>query len=198
MCRIIHESEFGNINSREDFMSHLDELENEAIHVLREAWAQFDKPVILFSGGKDSIVVTHLAQKAFFPGKIPFALLHIDTGHNFPETIKFRDALVERLSLELIVGSVQESIDKARVVDEIGRFANRNALQTTTLLDTIAEQKIDCAIVVGVMKRRPGQKSDSFHIEIALASGGPKNRGLNYGIFSMGVTTRVNISGFFP
>ena len=143
-------------------MSHLDELENEAIHVLREAWAQFDKPVILFSGGKDSIVVTHLAQKAFFPGKIPFALLHIDTGHNFPETIKFRDALVERLSLELIVGSVQESIDKARVVDEIGRFANRNALQTTTLLDTIAEQKIDCAIGGGRRDEEKARAKERF------------------------------------
>ena len=121
-------------------------LESEAIFVLREAYAQFQKPVILFSAGKDSIVLTHLAKKAFNPCKIPFALMHIDTGHNFPETIKFRDNLITELGLQLIVGSVQNAIDIGIVVEEKGKDATRNALQITTLLDIIEDNKIDCAI----------------------------------------------------
>src|SRR6478735_7495004 len=124
------------------FLSYLDELEAEAIFVLREVAAQFRNPVILFSGGKDSIVVTHLAKKAFFPAKIPFALMHIDTGHNFPETMDFRDSLVAELGVKLIVGSVQESINKGRVSEERGKNASRNVLQITTLLDVIEENKI--------------------------------------------------------
>jgi len=128
------------------YLKHLEELEAESIFVLREVVAQFENPVILFSGGKDSIVVTHLARKAFHPAKIPFPLMHIDTGHNFPETIKFRDDLIKELGAKLLVGSVQESIDDGRVQEETGANASRNALQTTTLLDAIEGNKIDCAI----------------------------------------------------
>lgn len=128
------------------YLNHIDELESEAIFVLREVAATFENPVILFSGGKDSIVVTHLARKAFFPAKMPFALMHVDTGHNFPETIAFRDQLVASLEVPLIVGSVQNSIDEGRVAEEKGKNATRNALQTTTLLDTIEAHKVDCAI----------------------------------------------------
>lgn len=128
------------------YLNYLDELESEAIYTLREVAAQFTNPVILFSGGKDSILVTHLAQKAFYPAKIPFPLMHVDTGHNFPETIQFRDDLIETLGVQLIVGSVQESIDKGRVKEEKGKRATRNALQITTLLDAIESNKVDCAI----------------------------------------------------
>jgi sulfate adenylyltransferase subunit 2 len=127
-------------------ISHLKELEAESIFVLREVFAQFENPAILFSGGKDSIVVTHLARKAFYPSNIPFPLFHIDTGHNFPETIRFRDDLVAELGARLIVGSVQESINDGRVQEERGINASRNKLQTTTLLDAIEENNIDCAI----------------------------------------------------
>jgi len=128
------------------YLNYLDELESEAIFILREVFAKFQNPVILFSGGKDSILVTHLAKKAFYPSKIPFALMHVDTGHNFPEAIEFRDQLVEKLGVQLIVGSVQESIDTGRVAEEKGKNATRNALQITTLLDTIESERIDCAI----------------------------------------------------
>lgn len=128
------------------YLNYLDELEAEAIYILREVSAQFQNPVILFSGGKDSILVTHLARKAFHPCKIPFSLMHVDTGHNFPETIAFRDELVESLGVRLIVGSVQESINAGRVKEERGKNATRNSLQITTLLDAIEDNKIDCAI----------------------------------------------------
>jgi len=128
------------------YLNYLDELEAEAMFALREVYAQFQNPVIMFSGGKDSILVTHLAAKAFYPAKIPFPLLHVDTGHNFPETIQFRDDLIHSLGAKLIVGSVQESIDEGRVQEEKGRFATRNSLQITTLLDAIEKHKIDCAI----------------------------------------------------
>src|SRR5210317_2073954 len=127
-------------------LTHVKELEAEAIYVLREVFAQFENPSILFSGGKDSIVVTHLARKSFHPAKIPFPLVHIDTGHNFPETIQFRDSLVEKLGCKLIVGSVQESIDKGRVQEETGINASRNALQTTTLLGTIEQYEFDACM----------------------------------------------------
>lgn len=128
------------------FLSHLRELESEAIFVIREVVTQFERPALLFSGGKDSIVLTHLAKKAFYPARIPFPLIHIDTGHNFPETITYRDELVDRLGIQLIVGSVQDSIDKGRVKEETGLNASRNALQTVTLLDTLEEFKIDAAM----------------------------------------------------
>jgi sulfate adenylyltransferase subunit 2 len=125
---------------------HLDELESESIYVLREVAAQFERPALLFSGGKDSIVASYLARKAFFPAKIPFPLLHIDTGHNFPETIEYRDNWVKHIGAKLIVRYVQDSIDKGRVKEEKGYNASRNLLQTVTLLDAIEELKLDAAI----------------------------------------------------
>jgi len=127
-------------------LTHLKELEAEAIYVMREVYAQFENPAILFSGGKDSIVLTHLAKKAFWPAKIPFPLVHIDTGHNFPETMEFRDNLVKELGVNLIVGSVQQSIDEGKVREESGKNASRNALQTTTLLDTIESNNFDACM----------------------------------------------------
>ena len=121
-------------------------LENEAIYIIREVAAQFEKPVLLFSGGKDSITLVRLAQKAFYPAKIPFPLMHIDTGHNFPETIEFRDNLVKELGLDLIVRNVQDSIDQGKVKEESGKYASRNYLQTTTLLDAIEEFGFDACI----------------------------------------------------
>ncbi|WP_397447536.1 sulfate adenylyltransferase subunit CysD [Polaribacter sp. R77954] len=124
----------------------VDALESEAIFIFREVVAQFEKPVLLFSGGKDSITLVRLAQKAFFPAKIPFPLMHIDTGHNFPETIEFRDRLVKELGVELIVRNVQDNIDSGRVKEETGRYASRNMLQTETLLDAIEEFGFDACI----------------------------------------------------
>ncbi|QSS97797.1 sulfate adenylyltransferase subunit CysD [Psychroflexus sp. ALD_RP9] len=144
------------------YLNYLEELESEAIFILREVWAQFQNPVILFSGGKDSILVTHLAKKAFYPAKIPFALMHVDTGHNFPETIQFRDQLVEKLGVRLIVGSVQESIDQGRVAEEKGKNATRNALQITTLLDAIETNKIDCAIGGGRRDEEKARAKERF------------------------------------
>lgn len=144
------------------YLNYLDELESEAIYILREVAAQFENPVILFSGGKDSILVTHLAHKAFYPTKIPFPLVHIDTGHNFPEAIKFRDLLVKEFDVRLIVGSVQESIDTGRVAEEKGQYATRNALQTTTLLDTIESYRIDCAIGGGRRDEEKARAKERF------------------------------------
>jgi sulfate adenylyltransferase subunit 2 len=144
------------------YLNYLDELESEAIFVLREVAAQFNNPVILFSGGKDSIVVTQLAKKAFFPAKIPFSLLHIDSGHNFPETISFRDTLVNELGVTLLIGSVQETIDQGRVAEERGKFASRNILQITTLLDTIERQRIDCAIGGGRRDEEKARAKERF------------------------------------
>src|SRR5690349_4352619 len=127
-------------------LTHLQELESEAIHVMREVAAELAKPVLLFSGGKDSIVLLRLAEKAFAPGRFPFPLMHVDTGHNFPEVIEFRDRRVAELGERLIVASVQESIDRGRVVEEIGPRASRNRLQTTTLLDAIEAHGFDAAI----------------------------------------------------
>ena len=127
-------------------INHLRELESEAIFVIREVAAQFEKPALLFSGGKDSILMTHLAKKAFYPARIPFPLIHIDTGHNFPETIEFRDRLVNDLGVTLIVGSVQEAIDKGMVKEETGINASRNSLQIITLLDALEKHKIDAAM----------------------------------------------------
>ncbi|WP_186757401.1 sulfate adenylyltransferase subunit CysD [Echinicola salinicaeni] len=120
--------------------------EAESIQIIREVAAQFERPVLLFSGGKDSITLVRLAQKAFYPARIPFPLLHVDTGHNFPETIEFRDQLVEELGLELIVAKVQDSIDQGKVQEEKGRYSSRNSLQTTTLLDAIEKHKFDACI----------------------------------------------------
>jgi len=124
-------------------MSQLDVLEAEAVHVMREVAAEFERPVLLFSGGKDSIVMLALAERAFWPARIPFPVMHVDTGHNFPEAIEFRDRRVAELGVRLVVASVQASIDAGRVVEETGRHASRNRLQTVTLLDAIEEHRFD-------------------------------------------------------
>ena len=127
-------------------LSHLDALESEAIHIMREVAAELERPVLLFSGGKDSIVLLRLAEKAFRPGRFPFPLMHVDTGHNFPEAIEYRDRRVAELGERLVIASVQESIDKGRVVEQTGPRASRNQLQTTTLLDAMTEHGFDAAI----------------------------------------------------
>jgi sulfate adenylyltransferase subunit 2 len=127
-------------------LSHLRELEAEAIFIIREVVSSFENPALLFSGGKDSILLTHLAKKAFYPARIPFPLIHIDTGHNFPETIKFRDELAKELGVKLIVGSVQSAIDRGLVKEETGANASRNFLQIETLLECLEENKIDGAM----------------------------------------------------
>ena len=145
------------------YQNYIDELESEAIFVLREVFAEFQNPVILFSGGKDSVVLTHLAKKAFYPSNIPFSLLHIDTGHNFPETIHFRDKLIAKLGVNLIVGSVQTAIDDGRVSEEKGKDASRNMLQITTLLDAIETHKIDCAIGGGRRDEEKARAKERFY-----------------------------------
>jgi sulfate adenylyltransferase subunit 2 len=127
-------------------LDYLDELEAEAIYILREVAGQFEKPALLFSGGKDSITLVRLAEKAFRPGKFPFPLVHIDTGHNFIETIEYRDKMIERIGEKLIIGHVQDSINEGKVVEQKGKNASRNALQTVTLLDTIAKYQFDACI----------------------------------------------------
>ena len=127
-------------------MNTLEQLEEEAIYIIREVVGQFNNPALLFSGGKDSIVLLHLCKKAFLPGRIPFPLLHVDTGHNFPETIKLRDELVEKYQVKLHVGCVQESIDQGKVIEEKGKYASRNTLQTVTLLESIEELKFDACM----------------------------------------------------
>lgn len=127
-------------------LDYLDELEAEAIYILREVAGQFEKPALLFSGGKDSITLVRLAEKAFRPGKFPFPLVHIDTGHNFPETIAYRDAMISRLGEKLIVGHVQDDIDKGNVIEQKGKNASRNPLQTITLLNTIEKYQFDACI----------------------------------------------------
>ncbi|HEY7484479.1 MAG TPA: sulfate adenylyltransferase subunit CysD [Streptosporangiaceae bacterium] len=131
---------------RSDYrLSQLDVLEAEAIHIIREVAAEFERPVLLFSGGKDSITLLRLAEKAFWPAPVPFPIMHVDTGHNFPEVIEYRDRRVAELGIRLVVASVQDSIDQGRVVEEKGRRASRNRLQTTTLLDAIEEHQFDAA-----------------------------------------------------
>ena len=143
-------------------LDHLGQLEAEAIFVLRETAAQFQNPALLFSGGKDSIVMAHLAAKAFWPAKIPFPLLHIDTGHNFDETIAYRDAFTEKLGARLVVGHVQDSIDKGRVKEEKGPYASRNALQSVTLLDTIEEHKFTACLGGGRRDEEKARAKERF------------------------------------
>ncbi len=143
-------------------VTHLKELEAEAIYVIREVAAQFEKPVMLFSGGKDSIVMFHLARKAFAPAKVPFPLLHIDTGHNFEETITFRDELMEQTGTRLLVRYVQDSINQGRVVEEKGYNASRNKLQTVTLLDALEELKVDCALGGGRRDEEKARAKERF------------------------------------
>jgi sulfate adenylyltransferase subunit 2 len=158
-------------------ISHLDALEAESIHLLREVAAEFERPVLLFSGGKDSVVMLHVARKAFWPAKLPFPVMHVDTGHNFTEVIEFRDSSVERLGVNLVVASVQESIDRGRVTEESGPRASRNRLQTTTLLDAIEEHGFD-AVMGGARrdeeKARAKERFFSFRDEFGQWD--PKNQ----------------------
>ena len=143
-------------------LNHLRELEAESIFVIREVVAQFENPAMLFSGGKDSIVMFHLAQKAFWPAKVPFPLMHIDTGHNFQETLDFRDKLIEETGAKLIVRLVQDSIDQGRSLEETGINASRNKLQTVTLLDGIESLKIDCAMGGGRRDEEKARAKERF------------------------------------
>jgi len=143
-------------------INHLRELEAESIFVLREVAAQFENPCLLFSGGKDSIIMFHLAKKAFWPAKVPFTLLHVDTGHNFEETITFRDELVEKNGVKLVVGSVQQSIDEGKVAEEKGINASRNALQTVTLLDAIESNNFDAALGGGRRDEEKARAKERF------------------------------------
>ena len=143
-------------------LNHLRELESEAIFVIREVAAQFERPSLLFSGGKDSIVLAHLAMKAFWPARMPFPLVHIDTGHNFLETITYRDQLVKKLGARLIVGLVQEAIDNGRSIEEKGFSASRNLLQTTTLLDTLEKYKFDAAMGGGRRDEEKARAKERF------------------------------------
>lgn len=143
-------------------LNHLRELESESIFVLREVAAQFENPVLLFSGGKDSILMVYLAVKAFYPARVPFQLLHIDTGHNFPETLKFRDDLVEKYNLNLKVGSVQEAIDAGKIVEEKGINASRNLLQTSVLLESLEEGKYDAALGGGRRDEEKARAKERF------------------------------------
>ena len=160
-------------------ISHLDALEAESIHLLREVAAEFERPVLLFSGGKDSVVMLHVARKAFWPARLPFPVMHVDTGHNFQEVIEFRDSSVERLGVNLVVASVQASIDAGRVVEDTGPRASRNRLQTTTLLDAIAEHGFD-AVLGGARrdeeKARAKERFFSFRDEFGQWD--PKNQRL--------------------
>lgn len=143
-------------------VDHLKQLESEAIFVLRETAAQFNNAALLFSGGKDSIVMAWLARKAFHPARIPFPLLHVDTGHNFPEAIEYRDMFVEKVGARLVVASVQESIDKGRVTEEKGPYASRNALQTVSLLDAIADNKFDACLGGGRRDEEKARAKERF------------------------------------
>ncbi|OFX27193.1 MAG: sulfate adenylyltransferase small subunit [Bacteroidetes bacterium GWA2_31_9] len=144
------------------YLNHLRELEAEAIYVIREVAAQFERPVMLFSGGKDSIVMFYLARKAFWPAKVPFPLLHIDTGHNFQETLDFRDMLMEKTGAECLVGLVQEAIDSGRSVEEKGYNASRNLLQTNTLLDTLEKYKFEAAFGGGRRDEEKARAKERF------------------------------------
>lgn len=143
-------------------LTHLKELESESIFIIREVAAQFEKPVMLFSGGKDSIVMFYLARKAFYPAKVPFPLLHVDTGHNFSETIEFRDQLIEKTGVKLIVGSVEESIKQGKVTEEKGVNASRNGLQTVTLLEELEKGKFDAAMGGGRRDEEKARAKERF------------------------------------
>ena len=163
---------------RSDYqLSQLDVLEAESIHVMREVAAEFERPVLLFSGGKDSIVMLALAERAFSPARIPFPVMHVDTGHNFPEVLSYRDRRVAELGIRLLVASVQDSIDAGRVAEETGRWASRNKLQTTTLLDAITEHRFDAIFGGGRRdeeKARAKERVFSFRDEFGQWD--PKNQ----------------------
>ena len=158
-------------------LNHLEQLESEAIYVLRETAAQFEKPALLFSGGKDSIIMAYLAYKAFAPAKIPFPFVHVDTGHNFPETIEFRDKFVEKYGVNLVIGLVQDSIDRGTATEESGPNASRNTLQSVTLLETIDRERFDACLGGG---RRDEEKARAkerfFSHRDAFGQWDPKNQ----------------------
>jgi sulfate adenylyltransferase subunit 2 len=166
------------VQPRPDYLpSQLDVLESESIHIMREVAAEFERPVLLFSGGKDSVVMLELAARAFWPARVPFPVMHVDTGHNFPEVLEFRDRRIDELGARLIVASVQESIDAGRVAEETGRWASRNRLQTTTLLDAIESNQFD-AVFGGARrdeeKARAKERVFSFRDEFGQWD--PKNQ----------------------
>jgi sulfate adenylyltransferase subunit 2 len=189
-------------------ITHLKELENEAIYVIREVAAQFDRPCLLFSGGKDSIVMFHLARKAFFPAKVPFPLMHIDTGHNFPETLEFRDELMKKTGQQCIVRLVQDSIDQGRVAEETGPNASRNKAQTITLLDAVSELKLDCALGGGRRDEEKARAKERFFShrdefgqwdpknqrpELWNIFNGKKNMGEQFRIFPLSNWTEMDV-----
>lgn len=189
-------------------LSHLRELEAESVFVIREVAAQFERPVLLFSGGKDSIVMLHMAVKAFHPAKIPFPLLHIDTGHNFPETLEYRDNLVNKLGARLLVGSVQESINNGRAVEETGANASRNILQTVTLLDSLEEHGFDAAMGGGRRDEEKARAKERFFShrddfgqwdpknqrpELWNLFNGKKNPGEHFRIFPLSNWTEMDV-----
>ena len=189
-------------------LSHLDQIEAEAIFILRETAAQFQNPGLLFSGGKDSIVMAWIARKAFHPARMPFPLVHVDTGHNFPETIDYRDEFAAKLEARLIVGSVQKSIDDGRVVEEKGPNASRNRAQTTTLLDTIAEYQFDALLGGGRRDEEKARAKERFFShrddfgqwdpknqrpELWNLFNGRKNPGEHFRIFPLSNFTEMDI-----
>ena len=189
-------------------LTHLKELESEAIFIIREVAAQFENPALLFSGGKDSIVCYHLAKKAFWPGKVPFPLVHVDTGHNFPETIAFRDQLVKKDGVELIVGLVQDSIDQGKAIEEKGFNASRNGLQTVTLLETIENNKFDACMGGARRDEEKARAKERFFShrdefgqwdpknqrpELWNIFNGMKNMGENFRIFPISNWTEMDV-----
>ena len=189
-------------------LTHLKELESEAIFIIREVAAQFENPALLFSGGKDSILCYHLAKKAFWPGKVPFPLVHVDTGHNFPETIQFRDELIKKDGAELIVGLVQDSIDQGKVVEEKGFNASRNGLQTVTLLETIENNKFDACMGGARRDEKKARAKERFFShrdefgqwdpknqrpELWNIFNGMKNMGENFRVFPISNWTEMDV-----
>ena len=189
-------------------LTHLEQLESEAIFILRETAAQFERPGLLFSGGKDSIVMAHLASKAFSPARIPFPFVHVDTGHNFPETIDFRDQFIEKLGVELIVGSVQDSINRGTAVEETGKNASRNALQSVTLLETIDKESLDASLGGGRRDEEKARAKERFFShrdafgqwdpknqrpELWNLFNGRKNPGENFRVFPLSNWTEMDI-----
>ena len=189
-------------------LTHLEQLESEAIFILRETAAQFERPGLLFSGGKDSIVMAHLASKAFSPARIPFPFVHVDTGHNFPETIDFRDQFIEKLGVELIVGSVQDSINRGTAVEETGKNASRNALQSVTLLETIDKESLDACLGGGRRDEEKARAKERFFShrdafgqwdpknqrpELWNLFNGRKNPGENFRVFPLSKWTEMDI-----
>ena len=189
-------------------LTHLEQLESEAIFILRETAAQFERPGLLFSGGKDSIVMAHLAAKAFSPAKIPFPFVHVDTGHNFPETIAFRDSFVKKTGVHLIVGHVQSSIDKGTAVEETGPNASRNALQSVTLLETIEKESLDACLGGGRRDEEKARAKERFFShrdafgqwdpknqrpELWNLFNGRKSQGENFRIFPLSNWTEMDV-----